>query len=173
MQKAVLVPRVATIAVVVVVTWLFTSFSTSGLIDKRYANQDAAGREKADLSTGRLELLDSELQAFYEEPLTGIGVGKVKEFRAEQTGRVSATHNEVSRILSEHGIFGLAALLILILAPLSIRLRNKTNVYFYFFFLIWFLTINHSSMRIAAPAFIYGLALITVTNGKKKTALPG
>jgi hypothetical protein len=172
-QKAVLVPRIATIAVVIVVTWLFTSFSTSGLIDKRYANQDAAGREKADLSTGRLELLDSELQAFYEFPLTGIGVGKVKEFRLEQTGRVSASHNELSRILSEHGLSGLFALIILVITPLTIRLRNKTNVFFYVFFLFWFLTINHSSMRIAAPAFIYGLALITVINGKKKTALPG
>ncbi len=172
-QKAVLVPRIATIAVVIGVTWLFTSFSTSGLIDKRYANQDAAGREKADLSTGRLELLDSELQAFYEFPLTGIGVGKVKEFRIEQTGRVSASHNELSRILSEHGLSGLFALIILVITPLTIRLRNKTNVYFYVFFLFWFLTINHSSMRIAAPAFIYGLALITVINGKKKTPLPG
>ena len=137
------------------------------------ANQDAAGREKADLSTGRLELLNSELEAFYQYPLTGIGVGKVKEFREDQLGRVSASHNELSRMLSEHGLSGLMALLILILTPLVIRLRNKSNVYFYVFFLFWFLTINHSSMRIAAPAFVYGLALITVINGKKKTVIPG
>ena len=173
LQKAVLLPRVAVISVVIVVTWIFTSFNTSGLIDKRYANQDAAGREKADLSTGRLELLNSELEAFYQYPLTGIGVGKVKEFREDQLGRVSASHNELSRMLSEHGLSGLMALLILILTPLVIRLRNKSNVYFYVFFLFWFLTINHSSMRIAAPAFIYGLALITVINGKKKTVIPG
>lgn len=172
-QKAVLIPRIATIAAVIVVTWIFTSFSTSGLIDKRYANQDAAGREKADLSTGRIELLNSELQAFYEQPITGIGVGKVKEFRAEQSGKISASHNELSRILSEHGLSGFFALMILVVTPLTIRLRNKSNVYFYVFFLFWFLTINHSSMRIAAPAFIYGLALITVINGKKKTAIPG
>ncbi|MCW5519164.1 O-antigen ligase family protein [Aureitalea sp. L0-47] len=169
--KAWLVPRISVVTVVVIVTWFFTSFSTSGLIDKRYANQDAAGREKSDLSTGRLELLDSELQAFYEQPITGIGVGKVKEFRAEKTGKVSATHNELSRILSEHGIFGLFALMILVFAPLVIRIRNKSNIYFYAFLIFWFLTINHSSMRIAAPAFIYGLALINVVNGQKKNRI--
>jgi hypothetical protein len=171
--KATLIPKISLITLVIIVTWVFTSFTTSGLIDKRYANQDAAGREKADLSTGRLELLNSELEAFYEQPITGIGVGKVKEFRAEKTGRVSATHNELSRILSEHGISGLIALMILIFAPLTFRLRNKSNIYFYVFFLFWFFTINHSSMRIAAPAFIYGLALITVINEQKKNSIPG
>ena len=37
-------------------TWLLSSIETNGLLDKRYANQDAAGREKADVSTGRSEL---------------------------------------------------------------------------------------------------------------------
>jgi hypothetical protein len=170
-QKAVLLPRISIITTVIIVTWIFTSFSTSGLIDKRYANQDAAGREKSDLSTGRLELLNSELEAFYQQPLTGIGVGKVKEFRADQLGRVSASHNELSRMLSEHGLSGLFALMILVFTPLAIRLRNKSNIYFYVFFLFWILTINHSSMRIAAPAFIYGLALLNLTNAKTKSAI--
>ncbi|MEL6811851.1 MAG: O-antigen ligase family protein [Bacteroidota bacterium] len=95
------------------IVWAISSFSTGGLIDKRYANQDAAGRIKEDVSTGRVELFDAELQAFFENPLTGIGVGKIKEYRYEQTGRISATHNEVSRMLSEHGVFGLFALVVL------------------------------------------------------------
>jgi O-Antigen ligase len=168
-RKAVLIPKIATIVVAILATWAFTSFSTSGLIDKRYANQDAAGREKKDLTTGRAELINTELEAFYNFPLTGVGVGKIREYRLEQTGRLSASHNELSRILSEHGIFGFFALLVLFFTPLIFRSRNKKNLFMYSFFLFWFLTINHSSMRIVAPAFIYGLTLISITNVQRKT----
>jgi O-Antigen ligase len=151
--------------------WAISSINTGGLIDKRYSNQDAAGRIKEDVTTGRVDLLDAELQAFYENPLTGIGVGKIKEYRYEQTGRLSATHNEMSRMLSEHGLFGLFALVVLFFTPLLFRVKNKTNLLLYSFFIFWFMTINHSSMRIAAPAFIYGLSLITITYVQKKSTL--
>ncbi|NND61772.1 MAG: O-antigen ligase family protein [Flavobacteriaceae bacterium] len=167
-RKATLIPKVSVIGGVAIIVWIFTSLSTSGLIDKRYANQDAAGREKADLTTGRAELLNEELEAFYENPLTGIGIGKAKEYRLEKTGRRSASHNELSRILSEHGVFGLFALGILMFTPLIFRLTNKSNLYLFTFVTFWFLTINHSSMRIAAPAFIYGLALISIVREAKK-----
>ncbi|MEZ4874030.1 MAG: O-antigen ligase family protein [Flavobacteriaceae bacterium] len=170
-QKASLIPKIVLVLVTISLTWVFTSVNTSGLIDKRYANQDAAGREKEDLTTGRAELITSELQAFYDNPFTGVGVGKIKEFREEEYGRVSASHNEVSRMLSEHGIFGLLSLAILLLTPLIFRINNKSNIYIYAFFLFWFLTINHSSMRIVAPAFVYGLSLISITHAPKKTTL--
>jgi len=168
-EKVSLIPKIVLIILVFIATWVFTSFSTLGLIDKRYANQDAAGEVKQDISTGRTKLINSELQAFYDNPITGIGVGKVKEFRLEETGRESATHSEMSRMLSEHGMFGLAALLILMITPIVFRMRNKSNLFLFSFVIFWFLTINHSSMRIAAPAFIYGLSLISILNAKKNT----
>jgi len=149
------------------ITWGLSSSRTDGLIDKRYANKDAAGRIKEDISTGRAELINSELEAFYENPLTGIGIGKIKEYREEKTGIVAATHNEVSRLLSEHGLAGLAALAILIIYPLMYRIRNRKNYLFFSTLAFWFLTINHSSMRIAAPALIYALCLLNVTYEKR------
>ena len=95
----------------------------------------------------------------------------MREYRLEKTGRSSATHNEVSRILSEHGLFGLSAILLLLLKPLYMRIRNRTNLYLFSFVAFWFLTINHSSMRVAAPAFIYGLALLSIVSETKKTSL--
>ncbi|MDC7995691.1 O-antigen ligase family protein [Altibacter sp. HG106] len=170
-QKVVLLPKLIAIAVVFMATWAFTSVNTSGLIDKRYANQDAAGRQKEDLSTGRLELINSELEAFYNYPLTGIGVGKIREYRQAQTGRLSNSHNEITRMFSEHGLFGLLGLIILVLTPLIFRIYNRTNVYLFAFMAFWFLTINHSSMRIAAPAFIYGLCLLSLVREKRKHPL--
>lgn len=146
--------------------WTISSIQTSGFIENRYSNEDALGREKEDVSTGRTDLMAFEFNAFLENPFIGIGVGKSKELRYEKTGVLAASHNEMSRILSEHGLFGLCAFGILFLTPLILRIRNKSNIFFYSFFLFWFLTINHSSMRIAAPAFIYGLCLLSINYEK-------
>lgn len=163
--------RTSIVAIFIVITgfftWSLTSIQTEGLIDKRYANQDAAGRVKEDASTGRGTLITSELEAFIENPVTGIGVGKVKEYRIQKIGIEAASHNEISRLLSEHGIAGIFALIILIVFPLLYRIKNRRNFLFFSFLGFWFLTINHSSMRIAAPALIYGLSLLNVAYEKK------
>lgn len=143
--------------------WMISSIKTSGFLDKRYANQDAAGREKDDLTTGRTDLLAFEIGEFVDHPFLGIGVGKVKEERLNATGIEAASHNEMSRIIAEHGLFGVLAFLILLITPLVYRLKNKNNLFFYSFYIFWLLTINHSAMRIAAPAFVYGLCLLNVT----------
>lgn len=149
--------------------WLYSSLQTSGFIDKRYANQDALGREKADITTGRTNLVSFELGEFLNNPFVGVGVGKIKELREEKEGVLAASHNEMSRIVSEHGLLGVIALSILLLTPLILRLKNRTNILFYSCYLFWLLTINHSSMRIAAPAFIYGLSLLNITYETNKT----
>lgn len=148
-------------------TWVFSSIQTGGFIDKRYANQDAAGREKEDISTGRTDLIAFEIKEFIAHPVLGIGVGKIKERRLSETGLLAASHNELSRILAEHGLFGVFAFLILLLAPLLHRIKNKSNIFFYSFYIFWLLTVNHSAMRIAAPAFIYALCLLNIKYEKR------
>ena len=80
-----------------------------------------------------------------------------------ETGIAAASHNEMSRILAEHGLFGAFAFLILLLAPLIYRMKNRSNIFFFSFYFFWLLTINHSAMRIAAPGFIYALCLLNIT----------
>src|SRR5690606_3277322 len=57
---------------IVFFTWLISSIQTSGFIDKRYANQDAAGREKEDITTGRTDLVAFEFTEFMNNPFLGI-----------------------------------------------------------------------------------------------------
>lgn len=143
--------------------WGYSSFQTSGLIEKRYANQDVKGRVKSSQFSGREEIAETELKMFLENPIFGVGVGKNKEYREEITGIVAASHNEITRMLAEHGIFGVIGLLILFLTPLLNYLNNRQHIFLLSFFIFWFLTINHAAMRIAAPAFIYALTLLKVT----------
>lgn len=147
-------------------TWIISSNQTDGFIDLRYANKDHLGREKSDLTTGRKELFEEEIQGFISNPFFGIGSSRAKDQRIEIEGQGVTSHSEVSRVLAEHGMLGLVILIILIFKPLDYRSRNKRNFYFYAFLCFWFATINHSSMRIAAPAFIYALALLNVTYEK-------
>ncbi|MDN3725302.1 O-antigen ligase family protein [Aequorivita sp. SDUM287046] len=157
---------------VTIALWGYTLSQTGGLIGNRYANEDALGREKDDITTGRVDLLAVEMESFKENPFFGIGVGQGKFQFKEEMGITSASHNEISRMLSEHGMFGILALLVLIFAPLITKINGRKNIYFYPFLIFWLLTIVTTSMRIAAPAFIYALCLLNLDYAaKKKTAI--
>lgn len=149
---------------ILAVTWVISSNQTRGLIDKRYANEDALGREKQDLSTGRLDLFMEEIDGFLDRPFLGIGASRVKDRRVEQTGHQLPSHNEIGRLLSEHGLLGIICIMILLFKPLSFRANNRKNIFFFSFLAFWFATINHSGIRIAAPALLYALALLNITH---------
>jgi len=144
--------------------WIYAANATGGMLINRYANKTAKGIAKKDISTGRVKIFKSELGEFMEHPFFGIGVGSGKFYREETMDREVASHNEISRLLGEHGVIGLGILVLLIVVPLK-NMKNQSPLAKAFlgsFFLFWFLTINHSAMRIAFPGFIYGLSLITL-----------
>ena len=142
--------------------WTYTSLQTRGLIEKRYANKDARGREKKDRLGGREAIMDADYTLFMDNPIMGVGAGMGKELRKENLGHEAAAHNEITRLLAEHGLFGIFGLLILLLTPLLLYVNNRQHLYFLSFYAFWLLTINHAAMRIAAPAFVYALALLSV-----------
>ncbi len=145
------------------VIWMYTSNKTGGLIDKRYANKDAAGRVKESQLTGREEIWDSEIDDFLENPIFGIGVAKALEVREVKSGGlIIASHSEISRTLAEHGTMGIIALIIVFFTPIFLFLDNKQHIYMFCFLFFWLLTINHAAMRIAAPAYVYALSLLKV-----------
>ncbi|MBF4465634.1 O-antigen ligase [Flavobacterium sp. LC2016-12] len=142
--------------------WYYSSLQTGGLIDKRYANEDAIGRTKKDKIGGREVIMDTEIKFFLDNPVLGIGAGMGKEMRKESFGLEAASHNEITRMLAEHGLFGILGLLILLITPFVLYIDNRQHLYFLSFYIFWLLTINHAAMRTAAPAFIYALTLLSV-----------
>jgi hypothetical protein len=144
------------------ITWTYTSFLTDGLINKRYAGQNAYGIEKKDKFSGRTELASDEIEMFLDSPFFGIGVGKGTDIRTEKNGYVTASHNEITRMMAEHGSLGIIGLLILFSTPIILYFQNKQNIFLFSFIVFWLLTINHAAMRTAAPSFIYALALLNV-----------
>lgn len=154
------------IVLAMMATWGYTSSQTGGLIDKRYANQDAQGRVKKSQLTGREDIAQDEIAIFLENPIFGVGVAKGVEVRRLKRGNdIPISHDEITRLMAEHGTLGIFALLLLFFTPFFLYLENSFNMFLLCFVVFWFLTINHAAMRLAAPAFVYALALLNVQLG--------
>ncbi|MCL7764219.1 O-antigen ligase family protein [Polaribacter sp. Z014] len=149
-----------------VAIWVYTSNITGGMLDNRYTGKNAAGIQKKDITTGRVDILAYQFTNFFEHPL-GIGVGNGKYERMKSQKRMTAaSHNEVGRLVEEHGIIGFVLLLLLLIVPLFnfFKGNNFQKAFIIAFYMMWFLTINHSAMRVALPGFIYALSLIRITD---------
>lgn len=155
--------------------WGYTAYKTDGMLTNRYTNKNAAGIEKKDFSTGRIAIFKGEFEVFLNNPFFGIGVGGGKYHRFETTNVMAASHNEVSRLLGEHGMIGVIILLLLLVVPIHHILRQPllARGILSAFLVFWFLTINHSAMRIAFPGFVYGLSVAVISFNQKKTETKG
>lgn len=144
--------------------WFYSSYQTGGLIDKRYSNQDAAGRLKESRMSGREDIMETDLNFFYENPVFGVGPGIGGMMRGEDGLQGVQAHSEPTRLLAEHGSFGLIVLLLLIFVPIIkyFRFRLYHHIYFFPFLIFWGLTINHAATRIVAPGVLYALTLLNV-----------
>ena len=143
-------------------TWLYTENLTGGLLRKRYANQDAYGRVKPTQFSGREQLAKGEIEMFLNNPFFGVGAAKGTELRSADVGFLTASHDEITRMLAEHGSLGILGLLILFATPIFLYLDNKQHLYVFCFLAFWLLTINHAAMRTASPSFVYALSLLKV-----------
>jgi len=149
--------------------WIYTSNITGGMLDNRYAGKNARGVQKEDITSGRIDIINIQFKNFLSEPL-GIGVGNGKYKRQLSNENIAATsHNEAGRLIEEHGLIGLILLIGLLIIPLFnfYTSDNYQRAFIISFYALWFLTINHSAMRIAFPGFIYALSLIIITNNEE------
>ncbi|WP_143055595.1 O-antigen ligase family protein [Flavobacterium terrigena] len=144
--------------------WFYSSYQTGGMIDKRYNNQDAAGRVKESKMSGREDIMETDLNYFYENPVFGVGPGIGGMMRGDDGLQGVQAHSEPTRLLAEHGSLGLIILLLLIFVPILkyFRFRQYHHIYFFPFLIFWGLTINHAATRIAAPGILYALTLLNV-----------
>ncbi len=123
---------------------------TGGALKNRFSSSRLTGRDK---------IIEADLMAFRENPIFGVGPGGAKKYHA-RTFRWSSSHTEYSRVLAEHGLFGLTSLLLLFWmvlkrttrsAPLASKALSAA-------FSTWaLLFMFHAAMRMAASSFIFAL----------------
>ena len=123
---------------------------TGGAAEARWTNTAGTGRE---------ELFFDDLAIWRKNWAIGVGPGNVPSSREDLSGTM--VHTELSRLLAEHGMFGVGALLALGTVALA-NLRRRRDALtrgLAAAFIGWsFLYMSVSAMRTVAPAFVFGLA---------------
>ncbi len=159
------------IIIILAVTFTYANKVSGGLLSKRYQGETPgtlAGRKEKTLNvftSNRLQIFKDDLELWKENPLLGVGTGASYYLR-ENTHRIAA-HVELSRLLSEHGLFGLTYFFILCVLGYNVYRRASWTlsgpVLFAIFILALFTTF-HSAMRTFVTPLLVGLSLIVVSN---------
>jgi len=125
---------------------------TSGLLTQRFTDTDL---------TNRFEIALGEIMVWLDYPLFGTGPGVSKYMTLRYTGIYTAAHTEYTRLLSEHGVFGLLASIILGVIIVKSYLKSPNWVYktWVVVFIMWPLAeMTHAAMRVASISVLLGLA---------------
>ena len=116
-------------------------------------------------TTNRTEIAESDLYLFWENPLVGVGDGSSYAIRESTLDNKAMTHTKYSRLLSKHGMFGVAALLSLACMVFSCFKYQRTLLgrAFVAGAAVWAcLFMTNAAMRLAAPSFMLGLMYSTI-----------
>lgn len=127
---------------------------TGGALEARYSDVDPGLRQR---------LAEKELEIWRENPILGVGPGMAKYRRELAFGKRIAAHTEYTRLLSEHGILGAGALVILLALAVTAYLRAPTALArgWVAVFAGWpLLEMSHAAMRVSVISFAFGLALL-------------
>jgi O-antigen ligase len=119
--------------------------------------------------SGREDIIESELLAFSEHPILGIGIGRGTFYReaSNRTQRI-ASHTEFTRMLGEHGSLGLLAILAAFVVLPFLHFRrlgsDERRQWMLTFYILSMFTLAHSGMRMAVPCVAFGLAFLWIKN---------
>ena len=138
---------------------------SGGLLEMRFKGESMFNKEKSNLFSGRDEIFKEDYDIFLDNVLIGVGPGMAAELREENYGTAVSAHIEYSRLLAEHGLFGLGCILIILLVPVSYFFKldsTDSKVLLIMCVSFTFVTMGHAAMRTAAPGFVYGMAFLTL-----------
>lgn len=126
-------------------------------------------------TTNRVEIAQTDFSIFFEYPLTGAGVGLANEYRRQLFGYGAGSHTEFSRLISEHGLLGILALLTLILMGISNFKRQRSSLGRALVASVstWcVLFMFNAGMRLAAPSYLWGLTFVSIVSlGRDRKSL--
>lgn len=118
------------------------------------------------VTSGRTALIAADWYIFKEYFLFGAGPGGAKNLRSDYGAPPdSAAHTEFTRLLSEHGIGGMLASLLLLLFPIYWIRKQRYRLWMGVsaaLFCMAILTASHSAMRTNTTIVCYVLAAIPV-----------
>ena len=155
----------------ILVTFLIVNSMTGNFLLLRYQGYNAHSiitgkRDLRSITSSRSEIFESDLVIFANNPLFGVGIGQSRYWRTVYGFKVAALpHSEPSRMLSEHGLFGIGMVIILLFYPVYRVINEKSNyrrAYMTILFSIAVLSSFHVAMRTMITPLAFGLACINI-----------
>lgn len=142
---------------------------TKGALTSRFSQTKVTGRDKLALS---------ELQVWQDNFLLGAGPGMAESSRHESIRSRSklnvASHTEYTRLLAEHGLLGLAAMVVLLIMGVRNlqRVKLPENKAIIAAMIVWaLLYMGGNGMRLVAPSLIIGMTFINFLKDQSEQAI--
>jgi hypothetical protein len=134
--------------------WPMLNDFTGGKLEERF---------KETQTSNRTDIAAADLELFSQHLLFGVGPGQAKHERDFRVA--SAAHTEFSRMLGEHGVFGLASLLLLLTMSMIAVWKapppfSRAVASAFVCFALLYMT--HAAMRTLIPGFTFGLAFLAL-----------
>lgn len=140
---------------------------------ERFTGGEFSARFTDTNPTNRDMIAREDLRLWKEHPILGLGPGGAL---TQRHGQSTLAHTEFTRLLSEHGLFGVIALCAL-LGIFTSRVLNAQPVderAFRTAVMLWSLiSMLHAGMRIAAIGFVFGLGCARMLSGRRLPAGTG
>jgi hypothetical protein len=128
----------------------------------RYTDGALSSRFSDTGLTNRDTIAEADLAIWRDHLFLGVGPGVGNDYRTAYV-RNTAAHTEYTRMLAEHGMFGLASLValgLLVVSTLKQRRSSRERAVAVALFAWSFLFMLSYGMRLAAPSLMIGLATI-------------
>jgi O-antigen ligase len=149
------------LAYFVVFPWL--EDFTGGAFEARFSNTESS----------RTDLAANDAEIFADNFVFGVGPGMTKyqrlgyeicQIRSDQCINEASSHTEFTRMLGEHGIPGIIAIVLLLMLAFSAAKRAGPGRAFAIAWIAWAVAqMFYANLRIVAVPFAFGLAFLTLT----------
>jgi hypothetical protein len=145
--------------------WPMLNDFTGGKLEERFSETQ---------TSNRTEIAAADLELFSQHLLLGVGPGQAKYERNFSVA--SAAHTEFSRMLGEHGVFGLASLILLLTMSMIAVWKapppfSRSIASAFVCFALLYMT--HAAMRTVIPGFMFGLAFLALREPETSNTKPG
>ena len=158
--------------IIIVVSYALIQNITEGNLTLRYLGETSTTLSGSKIktintvTTGRYEIFLSDLKLWTENFIFGTGAGASIFLRENNLFGVAA-HTEISRLLAEHGLFGLFILFILLMQFIKTFRSSRFNINGTILFvlcLIAFGTSMHSAMRTFVTPLFFALSTVRIVD---------
>ena len=121
-------------------------------------------------TTGRVDMMIQDINIFFENPLLGVGLGQSSEYHIKNIyGKITGSHTFYTRLLAEHGIFGLMCMLILLSTALKSLVYHDPNQHksITISILSWSaFTMMHNDVRLGLTAVMFSFCEYLINEKK-------